>query len=103
MRRSWWWAVLAVFPAAVLAFSSPQDIRIPSLQTRTAPPPAVFSHWGHQAGHQCFNCHPAIFEQKRSGFTHEQMKAGQFCGACHDGQTTRAISAMKCEACHVAK
>ncbi len=99
--RRWWW--LSLMPLCVFAFSSPQDVTLPAVSERTAPGPALFSHWRHQASQQCFNCHPSIFEQQRKGFTHEQMKAGQFCGACHDGSTTKAMSTMKCEACHVAR
>jgi len=100
LRAPWVWLLL--LPAGVLAFSSPQDVKISPLEARSQPKPAVFSHWLHQS-QQCFNCHPAIFAQAVEGFTHAQMTAGQFCGACHNGAVTKAISSMRCEACHAAR
>jgi c(7)-type cytochrome triheme protein len=98
-RLQRWSFLVAALPAAVLALSMPQDIRLPQLKTRAAPPPALFSHWAHQSN-QCFGCHPSIFPQASLGVTHAQMQAGQFCGACHDGHITRAMSTMRCEECH---
>jgi len=85
--------------APLFAVSTPQEVRIPSVTPRSAPPPARFSHWRHNSQH-CYTCHPSIFPQALEGFTHAQMQAGQYCGACHDGQTAKAISGQKCEVCH---
>lgn len=95
--RRWWW--LAVLPVGLLGFGAPQDVLIPSAKPREAPRSALFSHWRHQS-QQCFNCHPTVFPQALKTMTHEQMKAGQFCGSCHDGHATQAIGTMRCEACH---
>jgi c(7)-type cytochrome triheme protein len=99
----WRWALAALGAAAVttpiLAVNAPQDVRIPSVKERTAPAVAVFSHWEHHALH-CYSCHPTAFPQARVAFTHQQMREGAYCGTCHDGRGAKAVSAMKCEACH---
>jgi c(7)-type cytochrome triheme protein len=99
-RVTRWSFLVAALPAAVLALSAPQDVRLPQLVAREQPPAALFSHWAHQTN-QCFGCHPSIFPQAALGFTHAQMQAGQFCGSCHDGRVTKAMSTMRCEECHV--
>lgn len=106
LRLSSWLAALALLVALtatahpLFAANAPQKVRIPALRPRPKPPEATFSHWGHNK-FQCFNCHPSVFRMSRYGFTHQEMKAGQHCGACHDGKASRAIESMKCEACHV--
>ncbi len=52
--------------------------------------PVVFSHEQHvnRAETKCARCHYAIFQMMRgdSGVTMDGIKAGKFCGKCHDGQ-----------------
>lgn len=109
-RRSWWhasrgWRWLAVlvapllFATPILAVNAPQDVRLPPLKARAAPAPARFSHWEHGAQH-CYACHPGVFPQAPLGFTHQDMREGRYCASCHDGQAAKAVSAMRCEACH---
>lgn len=78
----------------------PASLRLPV--TRTHPAglmPARFSHAAHgRTG--CYQCHPSPFPQAAWAFTHDDMRAGRACGACHDGQRASAISAHKCEHCH---
>lgn len=95
----WLFAGAVLFALPLAAVTSPQDVRLPPLEPRKRPAPALFSHWRH-AEQQCFNCHPAVFAQQRFGFTHAQMKEGRYCAACHDGKRGKAISAMTCESCH---
>jgi c(7)-type cytochrome triheme protein len=94
--------VAALVSAPLLAVNSPEEVLLAPLTARTTPPPARFSHWSHRSA-QCFACHPSVFPQAVTGFTHESMQAGQHCGACHEGRTARAIGDMKCEACHAAR
>ncbi len=99
--RGWWrWAVvLLLFATPILAVNAPQDVRIPSLKSRAAPPSARFSHWEHGAQH-CYACHPGLFPQAPRGFTHQDMREGRYCGSCHEGRAAKAITAMRCETCH---
>ena len=90
---------LLLFTTPIFAVNSPQDVRLPPLQERAAPAPALFSHWGHGSMH-CYSCHPGTFPQARLGFTHQDMREGRYCGRCHDGQTATAWRSMNCEACH---
>ena len=52
--------------------------------------PVVFSHEDHVAklDMKCARCHYSIFQMMRgdSGVTMDQIKAGKFCGKCHDGK-----------------
>ncbi len=91
-----------LFAPPLLAVMTPQDVRIPQLAPRKLPPPALFSHWRHNTQH-CYACHPSMFPQAPVGFTHQQMEQGLFCGACHDGRAATGVTAMRCEACHVAR
>ncbi len=99
----WRWLVglcaLLLFATPIFAVNAPQDVRIPPLKERTAPAPALFSHWGHNSQH-CYNCHPSAFPQTLLGFTHQDMREGRYCGSCHDGQAAKALRSMSCEACH---
>lgn len=69
--------------------------------------PVHFSHKAHlDAGNQCADCHDAIFQKKvgsaASGneFTMKNLKAGKFCGVCHDDG--KAFTAKKnCGKCHI--
>ena len=49
----------------------------------------------------CYACHPSVFPQALVGFTHAEMREGQFCGRCHDGRTAFAIPGATCARCHV--
>jgi c(7)-type cytochrome triheme protein len=48
----------------------------------------------------CQVCHPSVFPQAPVAFTHEEMKAGRYCGACHDGGVAFAIAGAACGGCH---
>jgi c(7)-type cytochrome triheme protein len=92
----------ALIAAPLFAFNAPQDVRIPPLEARAKPVAARFSHWEHSA-QQCYACHPTIFPQSLRGFTHDDMQAGRYCASCHEGRTAKAVDAMRCEGCHVAR
>jgi c(7)-type cytochrome triheme protein len=93
-------ALLAVAGAAMAA-AYPATLRLPRREPNRAPavPNALFSHRGH-AAMGCQACHPTIFPQGRVTFTHEDMKAGKYCGACHDGGVAFAIAGTACGGCH---
>lgn len=68
---------------------------------------ATFEHKVHtmDAGMECSSCHDDIFSMQRGvavkskKFTMQAMAEGQFCGACHDGDTAFATD-TNCMACH---
>jgi c(7)-type cytochrome triheme protein len=93
-------ALGALVPAARGA-AFPATLRLPRRDPRRAPavPAALFSHRGH-AAFGCQACHPAVFPQAPVAFTHDEMKAGRFCGACHDGAVAFAIAGAACGGCH---
>lgn len=66
--------------------------------------PVIFAHWKHQESYQCYACHNNLFSMdKKVGFTHEDMDAGKYCGACHNGKVAPHPDdeAFGCENCHV--
>jgi c(7)-type cytochrome triheme protein len=71
----------------------------------------TFSHAKHkEMAEKCTVCHTKIFKMKKgqSGpLAMEKMKAGQQCGACHDGKTKlgdktafAVADKANCERCH---
>lgn len=87
--------------AAALGAAFPATLRVPRRDPGRAPgvPGALFSHRGHGAL-GCQACHPELFPQQLVSFTHEDMKAGRFCGACHDGGVAFPIAGAACGGCH---
>ncbi len=70
---------------------------------------ATFKHQVHtvDAGLECSSCHDDIFSMQRGtavnskNFNMKGMADGEFCGACHDGDTAFATDS-NCIACHSA-
>lgn len=103
MRWSPWAIVVAVILAPA-ALAVPAWVRIPIVKPHgpNDPPQAsVFSHFAHDQ-YPCASCHPALFPQSRKGFTHDDIDAGKFCGACHDGKTAFSLDDpdVRCGVCH---
>ena len=103
-RWSGWLAVAAAVFISALAFGAafPAVLRIPRRNPNAAPipAPALFSHRTH-GSFGCYACHPSAFPQALVGFTHAEMRDGQFCGRCHDGRVAFAIAGAVCTRCHV--
>jgi c(7)-type cytochrome triheme protein len=95
-------AALVLASAVAVAAAFPAVVRIPRRDPNgpKVPPFALFSHRSH-ATFGCYGCHPSVFPQAPVGFTHAEMRQGQFCGRCHDGQTAFAIQGAACGRCHV--
>jgi c(7)-type cytochrome triheme protein len=80
----------------------PATIRIPIVRAHGKGDPAaaaLFSHWSH-GELNCFACHPSLFPQALVGFTHDDLDAGRYCAACHDGKSAWAVDDQECKACH---
>jgi c(7)-type cytochrome triheme protein len=63
--------------------------------------PVVFQHWFHRIRFRCKVCHAELgFEMRAGGnlITMDDITAGKFCGACHNGDIAWAPD--NCELCH---
>lgn len=79
---------------------------------KDSPGAVTFDHAKHKdAGNdKCTACHVKVFKFKKGGtgpLTMAKMKAGEQCGACHDGKTkvgTKVVftadDKANCERCH---
>ncbi|MEW5745629.1 MAG: c(7)-type cytochrome triheme domain-containing protein [Nitrospirota bacterium] len=71
---------------------------------KTAMGAVVFSGSVHaDHGVSCVDCHPQVFDQKKGAarFKMSDIKAGKFCGACHNGERAfKASDGLNCLRCH---
>jgi c(7)-type cytochrome triheme protein len=104
--------LLAPFPGS----AQPPAVKVPDPftfpQGKDSPGVVTFDHAKHrEAGNdKCTACHTKVFKMKKgtSGtVTMTKMKAGEFCGACHNGKTqvgTKVVFTTEdksnCERCH---
>lgn len=63
---------------------------------------AMFRHTTHTQWLGCKNCHPGLFKKRSENlqFTHDDMDAGRYCGACH---TKVVVVQSGCKGCHARK
>ena len=104
--------------AALLAGTAQaQNQSLPRLKKELAMPRSgdspgkvLFRHESHVEAKtaDCTRCHPKMFRMTETGktasgeaITHEQMRKGQYCGACHDDK--KAFGLESCENCHTAE
>lgn len=62
-----------------------------------------FSHWSHRTRYACRVCHFELrFEMRKnaSEISEEANQSGEFCGACHDGETAFGHTEKNCSRCH---
>ncbi len=65
--------------------------------------PATFSHWIHRSKYTCRVCHFELdfaMEVNKTEITEEKNKAGEYCGACHNGQIAFGHTEENCIKCH---
>ena len=73
------------------------------LQAGPSPlPPAIFPHKAHSAWLDCDNCHPELFNIRKTGtrFSMNEILQGDYCGVCH---LKVAFPMDECGRCHPAK
>ena len=112
--------LLPLAAAVALCFVAPTapstaQVRIPPdfqfEQGKDSPGPVTFSHEKHRAKvEKCQACHTQVFKMKKGTtgpLTMAKMKAGEQCGACHNGKTdvggvvpASVSDDTKCETCH---
>ncbi|GEM_PF-230901 len=63
--------------------------------------PVDFSHEFHSSVFGCKDCHPKIWQMKKSQkrMTMDAMYDGKFCGVCHNGKD--AFASTDCDKCHI--
>jgi len=57
-------------------------------------------------GYVCKDCHSGLFSKKygKARITHDELKQGQYCGACHNGNLAfSTVDPDKCFTCHQGK
>jgi c(7)-type cytochrome triheme protein len=107
--------LLALVALCLAAPPSTAQVRIPpdfQLEpAKDSPGPVTFSHERHKAKvDKCQACHTKVFKMKKGTtgpLTMAKMKAGEQCGACHNGKTKMGDTVVfavtdqaKCETCH---
>ena len=101
-------AILALATVAVFGFAVPGaavdgDITLHrAAGADQGTPPAVFPHWAHRIRFKCYVCHDAIFQMKAGSnpVTMDDIRAGKFCGVCHNGKIAFAVGFETCARCH---
>jgi c(7)-type cytochrome triheme protein len=63
---------------------------------------ATFRHATHTQWLGCKNCHSGVFKKRSENlqFTHDDMDAGKYCGACH---SKVVVLQGGCKGCHAKK
>jgi c(7)-type cytochrome triheme protein len=81
---------------------APGDILMDEHSSVNGMPPVVFPHWAHRQEFRCYACHPKPFEMRRgaNAITMAGLRSGEFCGACHDGETAFEVGFNTCRTCH---
>lgn len=111
--------VAIVFLAPVVPITPASAQKVPADMTleggKDSPGPVVFSHTEHKEKgvEKCQACHTKVFKMKKGQtgpLTMAKMKAGEQCGACHNGKTEIGGKAVfsteekaNCEKCHKKK
>jgi len=87
-------------PEAAIARSYDSDIEF--FNTESPEKTATFRHATHTQWLSCSNCHPALFKKRSENlqFTHDDMDAGKYCGACHQKVV---VLQGGCKGCHARK
>ena len=108
-------AVLGVVSTALLLSPGAAQVKIPPdftfPQGKDSTGVVTFSHEKHtERAEKCTACHTKVFKMKKGQtgtLTMEKMKAGEQCGACHNGKTEvggkvafATEDKANCEKCH---
>ena len=100
---------LMAAPSAFAQAKGPADMTLD--KGKDSPGTVTFSHEKHTAaGNKCTGCHVKVFKMKKGGtgpLSMEKMKAGEQCGACHNGKTVvegktpfAVTEQANCDKCH---
>ena len=107
--------VLAIASIVLLASQGAAQVKVPPdftfPQGKDSSGEVTFSHEKHkERAEKCTACHSKVFKMKKGQtgtLTMEKMKAGEQCGACHNGKTEvggkvafAVDDKANCEKCH---
>lgn len=97
------WVAAALPVGVALGQAAIGDILIDRLSTQNQVAPVVFPHWKHRLRFKCYACHPKPFEMQAGAneITMDKLRAGEFCGRCHNGRIAFAVSFDTCRTCHL--
>jgi len=96
-------AASIVLPSA-LAWAEYADVILNNRAEQEGVAPVIFPHWFHRIRYQCSVCHVDLGIEMRAGANDMNMQRiiyGEYCGACHDGETAWAVD--NCDLCHSGK
>lgn len=96
--------VIAIASSSALAWAEYADIILNNRAETEGVAPVIFPHWFHRIRFQCSVCHVELDIEMRAGANDMSMQRiidGDYCGACHDGET--AWSVDNCDLCHSGK
>lgn len=101
MRRLGAW-IIAFGVLTGVAWGADGDVVFSKTSADRETPPAVFPHWSHRIRYRCYVCHPALFKMQANAdpITMDDIMAGKFCGACHNGTAAWPITFETCQRCH---
>lgn len=88
----------------LIAWGEYADVTINTRAESEGVAPVIYPHWFHRIRFQCSVCHVDLgikMGAGTTGITMEKLIDGQYCGACHDGDT--AWSMDNCDLCHSGK
>jgi len=94
----------AVLVPMLIARAEYADVTINTRAESEGVAPVIYPHWFHRIRFQCSVCHVDLgikMGAGTTGITMEKLIDGQYCGACHDGET--AWSMDNCDLCHSGK
>ena len=98
-----WMVLLALLTllAPPFAYAEYGDVVLNNLAEKAGVRPVIFPHWFHRIRFKCNVCHTEIGFKMSAGADNMRMtdlKAGKFCGACHNKQIAWGLE--KCNLCH---
>lgn len=96
--------LVAILVPVAIVWAEYADVVINESSEQAGMSPVIYPHWFHRIRYQCSVCHVDLgFETKAggNGITMEKIVNGEFCGACHNGET--AWTTENCDLCHSGK
>lgn len=104
-------ALLCCVITAIITFSMPDAFavgpgKVMEWEARTSPGKVSLDGKVHaEKGIKCMECHTKIWPMKKgTAMKMDEMNAGRYCGACHNGDKTFSTSKdADCTKCHQSK
>lgn len=97
-------AIFVALPAAAGAASKSHEygnVLLDRAAKKNQGQAVTFRHWSHRGKFSCRLCHVDLefsMTANATGITEEDNKSGRYCGSCHNGKDSFAIT--ECTRCH---